>query len=106
MSNEFCEEILALASSLKLVPLKVRGVSQCAFQVTVNGAPMLLWVGFYPGFCKVKGVSWQVSLSTDAKAVRWGVTEAGVVEFLSTALIADGHPVARSGKDLKALRKG
>lgn len=107
MSNtEFCEEILALASSLSLTPIPVRGRSQCAFEVVVGRAPMTLWVGFYPGFCKVKGVKWQVAISTDAKAVRWGVTEEGVKTFLSTSLIENGHPVARKGGDLKALRKG
>ena len=106
MSNEFCEEILALASSLSLTPVKVRGVSQCSFQVTINGTEMVLWIGYYPGFAGKgkESYKWQGSLSTKAKAVRWGLTDEGVEVFLKAALFVDAVPIARKGKDLKALR--
>ena len=106
MSNkdDFKQELLDLAVELGLTPIKVRGSSQCAFSVVINGVPMTLWVGHYPGFSAKKEYVWQASLSTEAKAVRWGLTDEGVEVFLKTALFVDAVPIARKGKDLKALR--
>jgi len=104
--SQLSPAIASLAAEVGLTPIPVRGKSQCGFSVTINGDSMTLWVGHYPGFCPVKGVDYQVALSTDSKAIRWGVTRENAVRFLQTGLIADGHPVARKGKDLKALRKG
>jgi hypothetical protein len=105
MSNQdFKQELLDLAVELGLTPIKVRGSSQCAFSVVINGVPMTLWVGHYPGFSAKKDYVWQASLSTAADATRWGLKGEGVREFLSTSLFVDAVPVARKAKDLKALR--
>jgi hypothetical protein len=101
----FHPAIVSLAAEMGLKPIPTRGANQCAFEIKVNGATLTLWVGFYAGFSGKKGVDWQVALSTDAKAIRWGVTEEGVKLFLQTSLIpGDAVPTARKGKDLKALR--
>ena len=102
--DDFKKELLDLAVGLGLTPKKVRGVSQCSFDVKVNGVAMTLWVGHYPGFSGKPDYVWQASLSTEANAVRWGLKEEGVKTFLQTALFLDPVPVARKGKDLKALR--
>ena len=101
----FCPQLLSLAKEFGLTPLKVRGVSQCAFEVTIKGVAVTLWVGFYPGFAgKAHPLHvWQASLSTEADAVRFGLTAEGIGEFLKSSLFKDPVPVARKAKDLKSL---
>jgi hypothetical protein len=107
LDHVFHPAIVSLAAEMGLKPIPTRGANQCGLKVGISGQTITLWVGFYPGFSGQKGVDWQVALSTDAKAIRWGTTEAGVKLFLQTTLIpGDAVPIARKGKDLKALRKG
>ena len=69
------------------------------------GGTETVWIGHYPGFCADKAYEYQVALSTDAKAERWGVTRKGVVSFLTTGVLpADRKPIARKAKDLKSLK--
>lgn len=103
--ENFSEEILALARETGLTPIPVRGRSQCAFEVVIADTPLMLWVGHYPGFAG-KGredYRWQASLSTDAKADRFGLTDQGIRVFLASALFMEPVPVARKAKDLKGL---
>ena len=104
----FCPQLLSLGKEMGLTPKKVRGVSQCAFQVVIMGAAVTLWVGYYPGFAgKAHPLHvWQASLSTEPNAARFGLTAEGVREFLSSSLFKDPVPVARKATDLKALREG
>ena len=104
--TDFKKELLDLAVELGLTPKKVRGLSQCAFEVVINGTPMTLWVGHYPGFTAKKEYVWQASLSVKADATRWGLTDEGIKEFLKSSLFLNPVPVARKATDLKALRKG
>ena len=102
--SQLSPAILSLAAEVGLTPIPVRGKSQAGFAVTINGVSMVLWVGFYPGF-SAKGVDYQVCITVDAKGTRWGVTRDGVKTFLSTGLIENGVPVARTGKDIKGLKQ-
>jgi hypothetical protein len=104
--KDFKQELLDLAAEFGLTPRKERGLSQCSFDVKVNGVPMTLWVGHYPGFTAKKEYVWQASLSPKADAVRWGLTDEGIREFLRSSLFLNPIPVARKATDLKALRKG
>ena len=101
----FCPQIQSLAKDLGLTPVKVRGDSQCAFEVTIKGVAVTLWVGYYPGFAgKAHPLHvWQASLSTEPNAARFGLTAEGVREFLKSSLFKDPVPVARKATDLKAL---
>ena len=91
--DNFKQELLDLAVELGLTPIPVRGRSQCAFSVVINGVPVTLWVGHYPGFAKDKAYKWQASLSTEADATRWGLKEEGVREFLKSSLVVDAVPL-------------
>jgi len=107
LDHVFHPAIVSLAAELGLTPIPTRGANQCGLKVALNGQIVTLWVGFYAGFSGKKGVDWQVALSTDAKAVRWGTNMEGVKTFLATSLIpGDAVPTARKATDLKALRKG
>jgi hypothetical protein len=101
----FCPQILSLAAALGLTPKKVRGVSQCSFQVVIMGAAVTLWVGYYPGFAGKAHPHhvWQASLSDAPDAARFGLTEEGIREFLKSSLFLNPVTVARKAKDLKSL---
>lgn len=105
--------LLTLAEKAGVVPLAVvtssgrlRGASQMAFLKDLGDqvGEEVLWLGHYPGFCADKALKFQVALSEDADATRWGVSDEDALWFLCTGTVRNGVAVARKGKDLKALR--
>ncbi len=108
-------EVLSVIAEMGLVPLpvltksgKLRGASQAGVEISMPapiGGTGVVWVGHYPGFAGRGGPDFQISLSTEAESIRWGVDRDGVKSFLATGLIPrDAVKVARKATDLKSLK--